>query len=110
MRTLIFSAALCLISCVAQAADARVDGAVKVFQSTAADPAKVKTFCEMSKVMDSSSEQADQATESKIQSYMTELGPDFEQAWNAGSDVDENSEDGKVYHAALEELASPLYS
>jgi hypothetical protein len=37
---------------------------------------------------------------------MTALGPDFEQAWNAGSDVDENSKDGKVNSPVLDELAS----
>jgi len=36
---------------------------------------------------------------------MTQLGPDFQQAWDAGSELEENSEDGKAYNAALDTLS-----
>jgi hypothetical protein len=106
MRMLPAFAAICLIAFPAAAADPKVESAAKVFQSLGADPGKVKTFCEMTKVMDSAGEKEDPATDAKIQGYMTQLGPEFETAWNAGSDVDENSADGKVYSAALDTLTS----
>jgi hypothetical protein len=106
MRMLSALAAACLFAFPALAADPKIDAAAKVFQSLGGDPAKVKTFCEMTKVMDSAGEKEDPATDAKIQSYIKQLGPDFETAWNAGSDVDENSVDGKVYNAALESLTS----
>ncbi len=88
------------------AADPKVEAAAKVFQSVSADAQKVKTFCEMAKVMDSAGEKADAATQAKVQSYMKQLGSDFETAWKIGGDVDENSPDGKVYTAALDDLTS----
>jgi len=106
MRLIATAAGMCLLAFAAQAANPKVESASKVFQSVAADPAKVKTFCEMSKVMDSAGEKSDQKTDAKIQSYMQQLGPHFEQAWNAGDSLDDNSEDGKTYNAALETLSS----
>ena len=106
MRMLPALAAICLIAFPAAAADPKIESAAKVFQSLGADPGKVKTFCEMTKAMDSAGEKADPAADAKIQSYMTQLGPDFQKAWDAGGDVDENSADGKAYNAALETLTS----
>ena len=106
MRMLPALAAICLIASPVTAADSKVASAAKVFQSVAADPQKMKTFCEMTKAMDGAGDKEDPATDAKIQGYITLLGPDFETAWNAGADVDENSEDGKVYNAALETLTS----
>jgi hypothetical protein len=106
MRMLPAFAAICLIAFPAAAADPKVESAAKVFQSMSADPAKVKTFCEMTKAMDSAGEKVDPAADAKIQSYMKQLGPDFQTAWDAGSDVDENSADGKIYNAALETLTN----
>lgn len=104
MRIFPAFAAICLIAFPAAAADPKIESAARVFQSMSADPGKVKTFCEMTKAMDSAGEKVDSATDAKIQSYMTQLGPDFEAAWNAGNDVDDNSADGKAYNAALETL------
>jgi hypothetical protein len=106
MRMLSAFAAVCLFAFPAAAADPKIDAAAKVFQSMAGDPARVKTFCEMTKIMDSAGDKEDAATDAKIQGYITQLGADFETAWNAGSDVDENSADGKVYNAALDSLTS----
>ena len=106
MRMLPVFAAISLLAFPAAAADPKIESAAKVFQSVAADPAKVKTFCEMTKAMDNVGEKDDPATDAKVQSYMTQLGPDFATAWGAGSDVDENSADGKIYNAALDALTS----
>ena len=106
MRLLATAAAISLVAFAAYAADPKVESATKIFQSLATDPGKVKAFCEMSKVMEDAGENVDAAADTKIQSYMTQLGPDFQQAWNTGSELDENSEDGKVYAAALDTLSS----
>ena len=106
MRLTATAAGMCLLAFAAHATSPKVESPTKVFQSVAADPAKVKTYCEMSKAMDSAGEKPDQAADAKIQGYMKQLGPDFEQAWNAGNDLDENSEDGKTFNAALDTLSS----
>ena len=106
MRLIVTAAGISLLAFAAQAASPKVESASKVFQSVAADPAKVKTYCEMSKAMDSAGEKPDQAADAKIQGYMQQLGPDFEQAWNAGNELDENSEDGKTFNAALDTLSN----
>jgi hypothetical protein len=101
-----------LIACVAVglcagpvlAASPQVETAVKVFQGVGADPAKLKSYCEMTKAMDGAGETPDAATEAKIEGYMKQLGPSFETAWNAGENVEENSPDGQAYGAALDAL------
>jgi len=105
MRMLSTLAAICLIASPAAAADPKVQSATEVFQTVAADPAKMKMFCEMTKIMGSAGDKEDPATEAKVQGYVTQLGPDFEAAWSAGADLDENSEDGKIFNAALDTLA-----
>ena len=50
----------------AYAASPKVESAAKTFQSVAADPAKVRTYCEMSKVMEDAGDQADAVAEQKI--------------------------------------------
>jgi hypothetical protein len=104
MRAFVTCAAICLLAYPAAAADPKVEAAAKVFQSVSTDAQRVKTFCEMAKVMDSAGEKPDAATQAKIQSYMKQLGSDFETAWKIGGDVDENSPDGKIYTAALDDL------
>ena len=65
----------------------------------------VKTFCEMTRTMDSIGDKEDVAAEAKIDGLMKQLGPDFDAAWNAADDLDDNSEDGKAYGAAMDDLA-----
>jgi hypothetical protein len=89
-------------------ADAKVDAAVKAFDGVAADPAKLKTFCEMSKAMAGASDEQDEkkaaALESQLEGYMKTLGPDFKTAWDSGADLDPDSADGKTMNAALDKL------
>ena len=104
-RFVIAGVAACLAAGPAFAAAPKIEAAVKTFKAVAADPAKLKTFCAMSKVMDSLGEKADAAKEKEIDGLMKQLGADFEAAWTAGDGVDENSADGKVLNAALDDLA-----
>jgi hypothetical protein len=90
----------------ALAASAKIDAAVKTFRAVSADPAKLKIFCEMKKVMDAAGDRDDPGDDAKIEGFMKQLGSDFQTAWNAGDDVDENSPDGKALNAAIDALAA----
>jgi hypothetical protein len=94
------------------AASAAVESASKTFDQVAADPGKLKTYCEMSKLMNESGDEQegdaakDDALDKQMQGYMKELGSDFESAFEAGADLDPESADGKAYDAALDKLDS----
>jgi hypothetical protein len=108
MRKILAALALCGL-CVppALAANAAVESASKTFEAVAADPAKLKTYCEMSKLMASGNDEDEskaEALDKQMQGYMKDLGPDFESAFEAGADLDPDSADGKAYDAALDGL------
>jgi hypothetical protein len=104
MRTLIAGLALCLVAAPALAASPKVESAIKVYQAVGANPAKLKTFCEMTKLMEQMGEKQDAAKEAQIDRLAGQLGPDFQAAWEAGDGLDENSPDGKALYAALDAL------
>ena len=104
-RIVVAAVAVCLAAAPAFAASPKVDAAIKTFKAVSADPAKLKTFCDMSKVMDAMGEKQDAAAEAKIQGFMKQLGTEFETAWNVGNDVNENSADGKAFNGALDDLS-----
>ena len=107
MRTLAACAvAVCLALSPAYAASPKVDAAVKTFKAVAADANRLKTFCAMTKVMDSAGEKEDPKIDAEIEGYMKQLGPDFETAWAAAEGLDDNSVDGKAYNAAIDDLAA----
>jgi hypothetical protein len=103
-RILVVCAAIGLAALPVLAADSKIQSSVEVFKATGADAAKLKTFCAMSEAMDAGGEKEDAATDAKIDGYMKQLGPDFETAWNAGEEVDDNSADGKTLNAAIDDL------
>ena len=103
-RFLIGCAALCLTGLGASAADPKVDSAVQTFKQVEGDSGKLKTYCEMSKAMEAAGDKDDDATNTKMDGYVKQLGADFESAWNAGENVDENSADGKKLSAAMDAL------
>jgi len=104
-RVVCTAVAVFLAAAPAFAASPKVEAAVKTFKAVSVDSGKLKTFCDMTKVMDAMGEKQDAAAEAKIQGFMKQLGADFESAWNVGDDLDENSADGKVLNAALDDLA-----
>lgn len=87
------------------AASPKIDSAVKTFKGIAADAGRLKTFCEMTKAMDAVGEKEDPAAEAQITGLMKQLGPDFDAAWSAADDLDDNTEDGKAYNTAMDDLA-----
>jgi hypothetical protein len=103
-RALLGSAVVCLTSFAALAADNKIDSALATFKSVEGDPAKLKIFCEMSAVMDKAGDNPDAAAQAQIDGFIKQLGPDFETAWDAGDDLDEDSPDGKKLDDALDAL------
>ncbi len=104
-RFVIAGVAACLAAAPAFAAAPKIEAAIKTFKAVAADPAKLKTFCAMTKVMDSMGEKEDPAKNKEIEGYMKQLGAEFETAWTAGDGIDENSPDGKALNTALDDLS-----
>lgn len=108
MKTILAVAAACgLLAWPAFAASPAVESAIKAFDSVASDPDKLKTYCEMSKLMstgDDADESKAEALDKQMQGYMKQLGDDFESAFEAGADLDPDSDDGKAYDAALDGL------
>lgn len=104
MRIVVSAAVVCLGAYSAMAASPKIEAAVKTFKAVAADPAKLKLFCTMNAALESAAEKKDKAAAAKIPQLIKQIGPDFEAAWNAGDDVDDDTPDGKVFVAALDEL------
>ncbi len=100
-RILISTIAAGLAASSALAASPKVDTAIKTFQAMAGDNTRMKTFCEMTKVMSQAGEKEDKVADAKIDALMKQLGSDFEKAWAAGDDIGENSPDAKEYHGAI---------
>jgi hypothetical protein len=104
-RFIVACAALGLVTTPVLAASPKIDSAVKVFKTLASDAGKLKSFCDMNKVMETAGEKEDPKIDAQINGYMKQLGSEFETAWAAGEGLDDNSADGKAYNAALDELS-----
>jgi hypothetical protein len=95
------------------AASPKVDAAIKSIQAAVADPAKMTAFCDLidlggddeDKAGAAVVEKEDPALEKQEDSFLAQLGADFEAAWDVGEELDENSADGKEYIAAIDALA-----
>ncbi len=104
MRAFIAGLALCVIAAPTFAASPKVEAAIRVYKAVGANPAKLKTFCEMAKLMEQMGEREDAAKEAQIDRLAGQLGPEFLTAWEASDEVDENSPDGRALYAAIDEL------
>lgn len=106
--TLTVAAACAFLAWPAFAASPDVEAAIKAFGDVAANPGKLKTYCEMSKAMAAGGDEEDEAKidalDKKMQGYIQQLGPDFEKAFEAGADLDPDSDDGKAFDSALDNL------
>ncbi len=89
MKPILAAVAVCGLLVSPALANPTIDAAIKTIDTVAADDAD-----------DSKSE----ALDKQMQTYMKDLGPDFEAAYEAGADLDPESADGKSYDAALDKL------
>ena len=103
---LVFAAASAVTITPVWAIDAKFESAIKVFEATSNDAAKMKTYCTMNKLMSDvgEDEKKAEAAEAQFNGFLKELGPDFETAWNAGEGLDPESAEGKAINAALDKL------
>jgi hypothetical protein len=106
MRVVAACVALGLAFHPALAADPKVEAAIKSFKAVGADQGKLKTFCDMLKAMDAAGDTPSPAAQSQIDGYTKQLGAEFVAAWGMGEGLDENSDDGKAWGEALDELAT----
>jgi hypothetical protein len=108
MKPILAAVAVCGLLASPALANPTIDAAIKTFEAVAADPGKLKTYCEMSKLSAGGGDDADdsksEALDKQMQEYMKQLGQDFETAYEAGADLDPESADGKAYDAALDKL------
>src|SRR5262245_62864299 len=59
MRALTAGLALCLVAAPALAASPKVESAIRVYKAVAANPQKLRTFCEMSKAIEKMGDKED---------------------------------------------------
>jgi hypothetical protein len=99
-------AALAAITTPVLALDAKYESAIKVFEATSNDAAKMKTYCTMNKLMADvgDDEKKAEAAEAQFNGFLKELGPEFETAWTSGEGLDPESADGKAINDALDKL------
>jgi hypothetical protein len=96
-------AAFLLAGSPAVAGSAEVEAAIKLFNAVAADPVRLKIFCDMDDILEAAGDKDDPKIDAEIDAYIDRLG-DFATAWEAGEDLDENSPEGKAFNAAVEAL------
>jgi hypothetical protein len=105
MRKMLAALALCgLFVPPALAASASVEAAIKTFEAVAADPARLKIFCEMNELTGDDQDESNAEAIDKQMKQKKELGSDVETAFEAGADLDPDSDDGKAYDTALDGL------
>jgi len=109
MKKIPAAIAICgLLVSPALAVSANVEAAIKTIEQVGADPDRLKTYCEMSKLMstaeDTEDESKAEALDSQMDGYMKTLGPEFEKAFEVGADLEPESEDGKAFDAAFDGL------
>ncbi len=99
-RAAILSAAALFVS-PANAASPAATTTIQTYEAVAADPARLKIFCEMI-ALPAMSEEADAA---KMEGYLEKLGPEFRAAWSSPEDADVNGKDSE----RVDEVIGNLY-
>lgn len=100
--------AIALAASPAAAADVDAATISKTIEAVAADPAKSKAYCDMAVKFEEigDDEKKAEAAGDEIDGYFKTLGADFEAAWDAGQNADENSAEGKAFDEAMVKLES----
>ena len=104
MRALVSAITLFLVTTLALAASPQVEAAVKVLQAVGADPNRLKTFCELMEIEEEMGETDAPAINTQMDKLLDQLGADFKAAWNTAEEIGDESPDGKVVNAALDQL------
>jgi hypothetical protein len=107
MKRILFAcAAMALGAGVVPAASPAVETAIKTIGAVGADPAKLKVFCELNKIVEAGGDDVDPQLEKQIEDLVGKLGPEFTAAWEVGDELDDSTEDGKAFNAAVDALSA----
>jgi hypothetical protein len=109
-RLLVAGAAILIGAGALPAASPAVDLAIKTIESVGTDPAKLKIFCSLNKVLQESGEKDDPAAQKQVDDLVAQLGAEFSAAWDIGDELDENSPDGQEFYGAVDALAEKCTS
>lgn len=100
--------AVLAIALAASPAVAAADAAsiTKSIEAAAADPVKTKAYCDMAAKFEEigDDEKKAEAAGDEIDGFFKTLGADFEAAWDAGQNADENSPESKAFDEAMTKL------
>lgn len=91
----------------AHAVSPKVQAAIKSLEKIEADGPKFQSFCKLLRDIDDVPEQDEakvEALETQLDSLLRSIGLDVLHAWDLGSDLDPQSEDGQAFEAAVEAL------
>ena len=91
----------------AHAVSPKVQGAIKSLEKIEAYGPKFQSFCKLLRDIDDVPEQEEakaEALEVQLDSLLRSIGLDVLNAWDMGSDLDPQSEDGQAFEAAVEAL------
>lgn len=97
---------LLILGSAAHAADPKIEAAVKVFEQTAATPEKLAAYCAMAKKAEEvgEDEAKAEAASAEMEGYFKTLGPEFEEAWAAGDNLEDGAADLEVLDNAMTKL------
>ena len=89
------------------AVDPKVQIAIKSLEKIEADRAKFQAFCKLLRDIEDVPERdvaKAEALDVQLEALLRSIGFDVLQAWDLGSDLDPQSEDGQAFEAAIEAL------
>jgi hypothetical protein len=106
IRSIFSALALALVISPAYAAGPDAATITKSIEAVAADPVKAKAYCDMAAKFEEigDDEKKAEAAGDEIDGYFKTLGPEFEAAWDAGQNAEENSAEGKAFDEAMAKL------
>jgi hypothetical protein len=85
----------------------KVESAIKSLEKIESDGAKFQAFCKLLRDIDDVPEQDEakvEALEVQLDNLLKSIGLDVMRAWDLGSDLDPQSEDGQAFEAAVDAL------
>ena len=105
MKYLVLCLAIFLGLCSSVRADERVDAAIRALDALEADAGKLQGYCAILKEMFAAGEDEakNEELETKMEQYLTTLGPEYLAAWQLGEDVAQAPDSAKL-EAAFERL------
>lgn len=106
MKRILFACVAVAISAGAvPAASPAVELAIKTIEAVANDPTRLKLFCELNRLLQEHGDNEDPVIQKRVEDLVAKLGSEFATAWEVGDELDENSEDGQEFYAAVDALA-----